>query len=395
LAAQPELIGELREWLPQPRHKRLLEWMSENDVDALVGIGARNATYLTGYSRYWGGPATVILQADGTTTLCVMRDEVQVAEELSDADRVIGYGEHGFGINLDPVSVMLDEVSGLASVGTAARIALSDAGDGAGAGLAARIAARIAADTVDAGAVMHQCQGVKDEDELRKILWSYELCWLAHRTVAEHAARGETEIEMFSAAAYAAQVAHGAPTEFLTDLLSGPNTVKVCCPIHVAGSRRVGPGEPVVADIVVGASGYYGDSAETHIVGSNDAVAEKRSGLLEIMRACAEQLRPGVTGAQIFEDMAARISAAFPGGEFPHHAGHGVGLSSFEDPHMIPSDTTALENFMVIALEPGVYGLDGIGARVENLFVVTPQGGVELRSAFDGSEEPQLGQARP
>ena len=52
---------------------------------------------------------------------------------------------------------------------------------------------------------------------------------------------------------------------------------------------------------------------------------------------------------------------------------------------MFPTDRvsqTPLENFMVIALEPGVYGPDQSGARVENLFIVTPSGGVELREAF-------------
>ena len=41
-----------------------------------------------------------------------------------------------------------------------------------------------------------------------------------------------------------------------------------------------------------------------------------------------------------------------------------------------------LENWMVIAAEPGVYVPGRLGARVENVFVVTPEGGVELRDAM-------------
>jgi Xaa-Pro aminopeptidase len=37
---------------------------------------------------------------------------------------------------------------------------------------------------------------------------------------------------------------------------------------------------------------------------------------------------------------------------------------------------------MVIAIEPGVYFPGRYGARVENIFVVSPEGGVELRRAF-------------
>jgi Xaa-Pro aminopeptidase len=37
---------------------------------------------------------------------------------------------------------------------------------------------------------------------------------------------------------------------------------------------------------------------------------------------------------------------------------------------------------MVVAIEPGVYVPGCWGARVENVFVVTPDGGVELRDAM-------------
>ncbi len=49
---------------------------------------------------------------------------------------------------------------------------------------------------------------------------------------------------------------------------------------------------------------------------------------------------------------------------------------------MIPSDETPLESWMAIAVEPGVYFPGRWGARVENIFIVTPSGGVELRDAF-------------
>lgn len=375
---EPKLADELRQWQPTHRLHRLQQWMSEERSDCLVAFGPQTVTYLTGYSRYWGGPAAVVLAPDGTRTLCVMRDEVPVAEELAEADRVLGYGARGFGINLDPRGPLLDVVADVAAVREGRRIAVADES-----GVSRELLGqRVAGTTLAADPAVARLRRVKDEDELRKLLWSYELCWLAQQTVAEHAADGESEIEIFSAAASAAQIANGAPTEFLTDLLSGPNTAKVCCPIHVAGRRRVQPGDAVVADIVVGAHGYFGDSAETHIVGDNAAVAEKRLCLLEILRSSAEALRPGVTGAHMFTAMAERINDAFAGGEFPHHAGHAVGVTSFEDPHMIPGDDTPLESFMVIALEPGVYGPGDTGARVENLFIVTPNGGVELRAAF-------------
>ena len=104
--------------------------------------------------------------------------------------------------------------------------------------------------------------------------------------------------------------------------------------------------------------------------------------LLDVLEQARTELVPGATGAEIFANMHARIVAAVPDGELPHHGGHALGLTSFEDPHLIPSDTMPFEPWMVLAVEPGVYVEGRYGARVENVFVVTPEGGVELRAAL-------------
>ena len=52
----------------------------------------------------------------------------------------------------------------------------------------------------------------------------------------------------------------------------------------------------------------------------------------------------------------------------------------FEDPHLIPADQTPLREGMVIAVEPGVYLPGRFGVRVENVYLVTEAGGVDLSS---------------
>ncbi len=72
-------------------------------------------------------------------------------------------------------------------------------------------------------------QSRQDWDELEKILTGYELCWLGQQAVASTAVAGVSEIELFTNAQAAAQIASGGPIEFVCDLLSGRNTAKVCC----------------------------------------------------------------------------------------------------------------------------------------------------------------------
>jgi Xaa-Pro aminopeptidase len=379
VAANRTLDERVAAALPANRLERLEAWMREQELDAVVVFGADNVNHLGGYSRYYGGPSGLVVGRDGERTLAVMLDEVRVAERLSAADRVVGYGERGFGIELRPLPLLADAVAKIDAVAAAARLGCAD---GLG-GLADLLGARTRAELVPADGAMYDLRLRKDADELEKILHSYELCWLGQSAVAELAQAGEaSEIALFTAAQALAQTTHGEPIEFLADLLSGPNTAEVCCPIHIASPRIAGPGDPIVADIVVRANGYWGDTADTHVVGSNAQVEAARTVLLDILARAGAELTPGATGAAIFRAMDGRIKDAFPGGEFPHHGGHALGLTSFEDPHLIPSDDTPLEPGMVIAVEPGVYVAGEWGARVENVFVVTSDGGVELRQAF-------------
>ncbi len=365
---------------PLPRLKRVTAWLAAGQLDALVVTGPALVNWITGYSRYYGGPSAAVISPDGERTLVVVRDETGPAEQLSSADHVAAYGERGFGLELRLVRLLLDEVLRVSAVSSASRIGVAgdfgteltagaDAGPGAG------------ADWVRADAELHLMSLVKDADEIERIFHSYELCWLAHAALAEGAAAGASEIEMMSAAQAAAQIGHGSPVEFGADVLAGANTAEVCAPVAVAGRTRPGPGQPVIADISVGADGYWADTCRTYLNGTNSEIEEARGRLVPILAGAAAELRTGNTGAAVFGGMRERIAAAWPDGEFPHHGGHGVGLSVFDDPHVIPSDSQVVQSWMVMALEPGVYLPGRFGVRRENLFLVTPDGGVELAEA--------------
>lgn len=352
--------------------------MEDEKLDCTVVFGADNVNHLCGYWRYFGGPSGLVVGRDGERTLVVMLDEARIAHELATADEVIGFGDRGFGIDLDPVAGLIASVAAVTVVTSARRIGVSSELPGAD----GRLSATVSAEIVGADDILYRLRLIKDEDELEKILTSYELCWIGHQAIAEAARPGAQEIELFTAAQSAAQIASGGPIEFVCDLLSGPNAAAVCCPIRVAGRRAAEEGDAIVADVVVRSNGYWGDSAETHVAGSNDEVQAVRAELLTILDGARAQLVPGAKGSDVFRDVQQRILSTFPGGEFPHHGGHAIGLTGFEDPHLIPSDLTPFEPWMVLAVEPGVYFPSRYGARVENVFIVTPDGGVELRQAF-------------
>jgi Xaa-Pro aminopeptidase len=334
--------------------------------------------HLIGYSRYFGSPAAAVISADGTRSLIVARDEAEGASAEGLADHLYSYGERGFGLVPDQTPLLADALAAVPEVADASRAGFSSELPH----LRACLEGPRALPLVDAGAELARIRLVKDEAELVRIERSYELAWMAQETVRTDLRAGVTEIELFTSALASAQLAAGTPIEFAGDLLSGVRTADVCAPIRVAAPVAVKQDEAVVSDLVVGCDGYWGDTAATLIAGANEEVAGVVAGLLEILDKVAMELVPRRTGAEVYESMRALIEGTFEGGEFPHHGGHGVGLSSYEDPHVIPSDSAPLQAGMTVALEPGVYFRDRFGARVEQMYVVTEEGGLELGS-FD------------
>src|SRR3954468_24020167 len=110
-AAQRELAAGLQATRPPHRLQRLGGWMDEEGLDCAVVAGPEGVTHLTGYARYYGGPAAVVIERDGTRTLAVMFDEARIARELSEADEVVGYGDRGFGIDLNPVRRLAEKLA--------------------------------------------------------------------------------------------------------------------------------------------------------------------------------------------------------------------------------------------------------------------------------------------
>ena len=134
-----------------------------------------------------------------------MRDEAPIAATLSDADEVLGYGERGFGINLDPLTDLVSAVTAVPAVARAGRIGVASELPTA----VERIGASASGAIVGADAALHRIRLIKDWDELEKVNAAYELCWLGQEAVSRGAVPGASEIELFTAAQSAAQIAYG------------------------------------------------------------------------------------------------------------------------------------------------------------------------------------------
>jgi Xaa-Pro dipeptidase len=200
----------------------------------------------------------------------------------------------------------------------------------------------------------------------------------AQRTIRE----GVSEFEVFLAVSQAIQEAAGSGLS-LNDsnhaFLSGPRTALVAGP---ATDRRLCAGDLMIIDVNPVIRHYKGDITRTFCVGAPRAAQRAmHDALVRALDRAIEVVRPGNTGRAVDAAMREVLVAAGYGTGLITHLGHGLGLQHPERPYIIPAEEMQLDEGMVIALEPGVYGLDGISARIEDNYLMTASG-LELLSHF-------------
>jgi Xaa-Pro aminopeptidase len=191
--------------------------------------------------------------------------------------------------------------------------------------------------------------------------------------------------ETVRAAVRAACASAGAPAPpdiMVTSALSGGG--------HDPGSGPLPADLPITIDLWPRdeASGCWADMTRTFVNGTvGDEVARLRDVVRDALESVRAAVRPGVRGRALY-DIAAGIveGAGYPTQRtrepgklltegFYFGLGHGVGLEVHEPPSLGLSGGEPLVPGDVLAVEPGIEGIEGIGGvRFEDLLLVTEDG---------------------
>jgi Xaa-Pro aminopeptidase len=164
---------------------------------------------------------------------------------------------------------------------------------------------------------------------------------------------------------------------------------------HEMGHGPIAPGEPVVLDLFPRdrETGCYADMTRTFVVGDPpEEIQEYQRLCREALQKAVAAVRPGVRGLELhtlicdfFGEHGYPTQLSKQPGEvlqdgFFHALGHGVGLEVHEQPWLgrAPGELVAGD---VVAIEPGLYRSGWGGCRLEDLVLVTEDGG-ELLTDF-------------
>jgi Xaa-Pro aminopeptidase len=140
--------------------------------------------------------------------------------------------------------------------------------------------------------------------------------------------------------------------------------------------RVLEPGDMLILDYSVVLGGYRSDFTNTLVVGRPPGADQRRlyDLCVQALAAGEKELRAGAACLTVYQAVRGVFDRAGVAEHFPHHAGHGLGLTHPEAPYFVRAADETLRAGDVVTLEPGLY-ITGVGGiRIEHNYLVTDRG---------------------
>ena len=369
--AKPELAARLERMRAEMAKASLDVLFVGHSVDLEYLLGVDRRIHHYGASHFFGEWAVgAVVKRDGEPLLLVPRHmaefhfdvsadppAMRVFTEKDDPRRVlgeaVGAGPRTIGVNLDaPAELVLT----LQALYPKAKV-----------GLAAELLARV--------------RSIKTEAELDAMR---EACYLVDRVWEESLKEIRPDLTEYDLAAWIVRRMKelGAVDESFDTAIFPMGTREARPAKERLSKRKIGTDISVSYDFGAGLNGYCSDFGRTVYVGQpSDRFRRAYKAVIDSQSAGAAAMKPGVRACDV--DAAARkvIADAGFGDYFRHRLGHSIGKDVHEAPYLDVVDETPLQAGMTFTIEPSVFITGEFGARVEDVYVVTDQGGERLNRA--------------
>ncbi|MEZ4622185.1 MAG: Xaa-Pro peptidase family protein [Caldilineaceae bacterium] len=225
-------------------------------------------------------------------------------------------------------------------------------------------------------------RAVKTPEEIQKLRDNFSLTDIGHAAARQAVAVGKREIDIWTEIHTAIQQAAGQRVPLGNDCIVGyrePNNIGAW-----PEALELHPHDNLIVDLSTVLHGYWSDSCATYYAGEPTAEQRKLHKTCEDALAFATSLiKPGAV-ANVVDQQVRHFMRDAGYTVYPHHTGHGVGVTGHEEPRIVPYNEMVIEENMVIMLEPGAYFPGQFGARLEDAMLVTADG-VEVLTKHDKS----------
>lgn len=226
---------------------------------------------------------------------------------------------------------------------------------------------------------------IKDSDEIESMREAGRITESAFSNVLGKLRHGMTELDILSEVDFQLRM-HGSigPSFSTAVYCSGPDHPLVLGDEKRSWQRKLRPPVSILFDLGAVYQGYCYDYGRTVMFGEPTAEARKVHELVMesqakgVMAMRAEE----VTCGEVDSSARQVIDRAGYGDKFRHRLGHGIGLDVHEPPFLTESDHTLLKTGMFFTVEPSILVDRSYSARVEDVVLVTEEGGLKLTAGY-------------
>lgn len=231
---------------------------------------------------------------------------------------------------------------------------------------------------VNANDIIEPMRMIKDDDEIAVMKRAGEITDRVYGKLVESLERGMTEVDVANIIDYEFRKQGAEYNSFVTG-------VRFRSPKHPWSlaetskePRMLEDGDTISFDFGCVYDGYCSDFGRTVFVGEAPAKVRNIHELVMTAQAAAiEQMKPGeLTCTQLDGVARGIIERAGYGDNFVHRLGHGIGITVHEPPYLYLPDDTVLQEGMTFTVEPSILLFGEWSARVEDVVMVTKDGGV-------------------
>lgn len=212
---------------------------------------------------------------------------------------------------------------------------------------------------------------IKTNEEIAELRRAFQFTDVGNEAARAAAIPGAREIDVWAALTSAIQREAGCVMPIGNDCVVGYRQHNIGGLPRDHGLR---PHDSLIVDLSVIHHGYWSDGCRTFYAGEPTADQIARHRFIEnALDYAISLIRPGVRANAVDQQVRAFIErGGYP--VYPHHTGHGIGVSGHEEPRLVPYNETVLEAGMVIMLEPGTYIPGDTGCRLEDALLITADG---------------------
>jgi Xaa-Pro aminopeptidase len=222
---------------------------------------------------------------------------------------------------------------------------------------------------VDISKRLQRARRVKDAVEIGNLREACRITVKAYEALPEILRSGVTEIEVAAQLNYEMQRAGASGPSFDPIVAFGPNSAE---PHYSPGKNQLKRGDFILVDYGCNVKRYGSDFTRTMVFGqASNLQKEMHADALAAMEAVVGACQAGVSGRHAEEASKEIVNKSKFKNNFLHGTGgHSIGLVVHDGIAVSETSSDALEENMVVTVEPGIY-LQGVGGvRIEDDLIV-------------------------